>query len=156
MLFGAKWADAKALRKVPNSDSAIYDRCKSRTGFVPFYIRKMQHATAKRAFAYGYLLRLNQGSSEVPVTLKQVSAPRLEAIHHGSRSPNAGFLFFMRGVPLARGSDRLLHFADSSFGHTEVRPSHLHGARHPASVESPSSVDSCLKLHCSLPYGAPT
>lgn len=74
MLFGAKWADAKALRKVPSSDSSIYERCKAESGFVPYYIRKMQHAAAKRAFAYGYLLRLNMGSTEVPVALKQVGA----------------------------------------------------------------------------------
>lgn len=78
MLFGAKWADTRALRKVPSSDAAIFERCKSDTGFVPFYIRKMQHATAKRAFTYGYLLRLNKGSNEVPVALKQVRVQHRE------------------------------------------------------------------------------
>lgn len=74
MLFGAKWADTKALGKVPSSDYAIYERCKDETGFVPFYIRKIQHGAAKRAFTYGYLLRLNQGSTEVSAALKQVRA----------------------------------------------------------------------------------
>ena len=72
MVFGAKWADNKSLRKIPSSDVGIFEKCKKDAGFVPYFIRKMQHPAAKKAFAFGFLLRINQGSDEVSVTLKQV------------------------------------------------------------------------------------
>lgn len=72
MLFGAKWADSKSLGKIPSSDAAIFDRCKKDAGFVPFYIRKMEHPAARKAFAFAFILRMNQGSEEVPAALKQV------------------------------------------------------------------------------------
>lgn len=72
MIFGAKWADANSLSKIPSSDSAIFAQCKKEAGFVPYFIVKMQHPAAKKAFAFGFILRMNKGSDEVPVDLKQV------------------------------------------------------------------------------------
>lgn len=72
MVFGAKMAETKSMRKIPSSEIGIYERCLKEAGFVPFYIRRMQHAASKKAFAFGFLLRINQGSDEVSVTLKQV------------------------------------------------------------------------------------
>ena len=48
---------------------------------MPYFIRKMQHSAAKRAFAFGFLLRINQGSEEVPVTLKQVLVAAAIDVH---------------------------------------------------------------------------
>lgn len=72
MLFGAKWADSRSLGKIPSTDAAIFDRCKKDAGFVPFFVRKMEHPAAKKAFAFAFILRMNQGSEEVPAALKQV------------------------------------------------------------------------------------
>lgn len=72
MIFGGKIADSRSLKKIPTSDAALFDQCKKAGGFVPYYIRQMQHATAKKALSFGFLLRLCQGSDEVPVQLKQV------------------------------------------------------------------------------------
>lgn len=72
MIFGAKWADSKSLSKVPSSEMGIFERCKKNCGFVPYFIRKMQHPAAQKAFAFGFLLRINQGSDEVSVALKQI------------------------------------------------------------------------------------
>lgn len=72
MIFGGKMADNRSLKKIPTSDAGLFSQCKKDGGFVPYYIRQMQHATAKKALSFGFLLRLCQGSDEVPVQLKQV------------------------------------------------------------------------------------
>lgn len=80
MVIGAKRADAKSLRKIPSSDSGMYDQCAKDAGFVPYYVRDMQHPAAKKAFAFGFLLRICQGSEEVPVAMKHV---RMNSIRRG-------------------------------------------------------------------------
>eukprot|EP00904_Undaria_pinnatifida_P006693 jgi/Undpi1/3153/HiC_scaffold_15.g06527.m1 len=111
MIFGAKWADSKSLGKIPSSDQAIFDRCKKDAGFVPYFIRKMQHSAAKRAFAFGFLLRINQGSEEVPVTLKQLMIYQC-AINGGNTILRAhyAFLAMRSGVSL----ERLVQIADET------------------------------------------
>lgn len=72
MMFGGKMADNRSLKKIPSADKTLFAQCKADGGFVPYYIRKMQHSPAKKALSFGFLLRLCQGSNEVPVQLKQV------------------------------------------------------------------------------------
>lgn len=73
MLFGAKLADMVSLKNIPGSDRGISEKSMEVAGFVPYYLLRMQHSNAKSAFVWAFLLRLNEGSSEVPVALKQVS-----------------------------------------------------------------------------------
>lgn len=72
MVFGGKLADHRSMKKIPASDVTLFKQCQKEGGFVPYYIRKMRHQTAKKALSFGFLLRLCQGSEEVPVQLKQV------------------------------------------------------------------------------------
>ncbi|CAM9632431.1 unnamed protein product, partial [Hapterophycus canaliculatus] len=58
MIFGGKLADVRALKKIPSSDVTLFSRCKKDGGFVPYYVKKMQHPTAKKALSFGFLLRL--------------------------------------------------------------------------------------------------
>ncbi|CAM9566090.1 unnamed protein product [Pylaiella littoralis] len=74
MMFGGKMADNRSLKKIPGADKTLFAQCKADGGFVPYYIRKMQHSPAKKALSFGFLLRLCQGSNEVPVQLKQLMA----------------------------------------------------------------------------------
>lgn len=71
MVFGGKMADNRSMKKIPASDVSLFKQCQKEGGFVPYYIRKMQHQTAKKALSFGFLLRLCQGSEEVPSHLKQ-------------------------------------------------------------------------------------
>lgn len=73
MVFGGKMADNRSMKKIPASDLSLFKQCTKEGGFVPYYVRKMQHQTAKKALSFGFLLRLCQGSEEVPAHLKQVS-----------------------------------------------------------------------------------
>lgn len=73
MLFGAKMADVNSLRDIPNTNRTISERCMQVAGFVPYYLLRVQHSNAKNAFTWAFLLRLNEGSAEVPLSLKHVS-----------------------------------------------------------------------------------
>lgn len=85
MLVGAKVADTKALDKIPGSDGALYERCYDAVGFVPYYLRRASHARAKSALGWVFLLRLNEGSPQVPRAIKHVSS----ITHNGLRFSGA-------------------------------------------------------------------
>lgn len=73
MVLGAKAADMRAMSKIPSSEDGIAKRCKEAAGFVPYYLKKVQHGNARSAMAWAFLLRLLEGTEEVPATLKQVT-----------------------------------------------------------------------------------
>lgn len=73
MLFGAKIEDHNSLKNIPSSDKGIADRCRKVAGFAPYYCIDVLHSNARSSFVWAFLLRLNEGSDEVSVALKQVS-----------------------------------------------------------------------------------
>ncbi|CAM9837574.1 unnamed protein product, partial [Sphacelaria rigidula] len=72
MLFGAKQEDSVLMEQIPSSFSAVEKRCREVAGFVPYYVTKPIHGNARMALSWAFLLRLNEGSEEVPPQLKQV------------------------------------------------------------------------------------
>lgn len=77
MLFGAKIEDHNSLKNIPSSDKAIAERCRKVAGFAPYYCIDVLHSNARSSFVWAFLLRLNEGSDEVPVCLKHVSMKSL-------------------------------------------------------------------------------
>ncbi|CAM9096241.1 unnamed protein product [Ectocarpus sp. 6 AP-2014] len=103
MIFGGKMADNRSLKKIPTSDAALFSQCKKDGGFVPYYIRQMQHATAKKALSFGFLLRLCQGSDEVPVQLKQLMAYQCATnAENNVLRAHFAFMAMRSGVTLSR------------------------------------------------------
>ena len=72
MLFGAKMEDHNSLKNIPTSERTIAERCRKVAGFAPYYCLDVLHSNARASYVWAFLLRLNEGSDEVPVGLKQV------------------------------------------------------------------------------------
>ncbi|CAM9992031.1 unnamed protein product [Choristocarpus tenellus] len=115
MFFGAKRSGRRALAKIPSKDSKIYQLCKSKAGFVPYYLRlvmipgnvcclkHMLHSNAKHALAYAFLMRLCEGSEEVPTRVKAMMC-YICATNAGNNILRAHFAFMAcrGGVPITR------------------------------------------------------
>ncbi|CAM9733107.1 unnamed protein product, partial [Choristocarpus tenellus] len=126
-LWGAKRADMKALAKIPSSDCKIYQLCKTKAGFVPYYLRlvmvRMLHSNAKHALAYAFLLRLCEGSEEVPTRVKAMMC-YISATNAGNNILRAHFAFmaYRAGVSISRLVEITRGAGDASVGSTSGEP----------------------------------
>ena len=138
MVFGGKMADNRSMKKIPASDATLFKQCQKEGGFVPYYVRKMHHQTAKKALSFGFLLRLCQGSEEVPVQLKQVRA----SVPYCCKTT--------KQVPQSRSGltpPYHMHSSHELSSHRNVEATHA-GSIVPVPKTNPSYILFCQELVC--------
>ena len=98
--------DRNALRDVPGSAGGIHARFRAETGFVPYYMERLQGA-ARRALTYA-VLGLNKPGEQIPVWLKHamcfVAASHAE---NGILAAHAAFLAMRGGATAQQLADAL-------------------------------------------------
>ncbi|CAN0161166.1 unnamed protein product [Scytosiphon promiscuus] len=119
MIIGAKLADRASLKTTPTADQLarqVAEKCMALAGFVPYYLRKMQHSQARNAFVWAFTLHICQGSEEVPAHIKQLMC-YICATNAGNNILRAhyAFLAHRNGMPI-----RQLAMATSTDGSSDV------------------------------------